>query len=157
MNEQEEIFLRRAIQLAKEAREKGQEPFGAVLVKKNEIVAEGGNQIYTLSDPTAHAENALIRDYCQKHKIMNLEGHVLYCSTEPCMLCSGAVFWARISKIVFSLSQEMLHKISGGSTKTDCRTLLKPHPWIEIVGPALSEEGLKVFEGYQFKKIPSKI
>ncbi len=149
MNEVDATFLRRAIQLAKEAREKGQEPFGAVLVKNNEIMAEGGNQIYALSDPTAHAENALIREYCQKHKIMNLEGYSLYCSTEPCMLCCGAVFWARISKVVFSVSQKMLGNITG-STKTDCRTLLKSHPWIEIVGPALGEEGLKVFEGYQF-------
>ncbi len=151
MNEQDEMFLRRAIQLAKEARKKGQEPFGAVLVKDNKIMAEGGNQIYALSDPTAHAENALIRDYCQKHKIMNLEGYILYCSTEPCMLCSGAVFWTRISRIVFSVSQKMLGNITG-STKTDCRTLLKHHPWIEIIGPALNEEGLKVFEGYQFGK-----
>ncbi len=150
MNERDEFFLRRAIQLAKAARENGQEPFGAVLVKDYELMAEGGNQIYALSDPTAHAENALIRDYCQKHKIMNLEGYHLYCSTEPCMLCAGAVFWARVSKIVFSVSQEMLQKISGGSTKTDCRTLLQPHPWIEILGPMLSEEGLKVFDGYQF-------
>ncbi len=149
MDQRDEIFLRRAIQLAKEAREKGQEPFGAVLMKNNEIVAEEGNQIYALSDPTAHAENTLIRDYCQKHQIMNLEGYGLYCSTEPCMLCCGAVFWAHISKVVFSVSQRMLGKITG-STKTDCRTLLKAHSWIEIVGPTLSEEGLKVFEGYQF-------
>ncbi len=150
MNEQDEAFLRRAIQLAKEARDKGQEPFGAVLVKDDRIMAEGGNQIYALSDPTAHAENALIREYCQKHKIMSLEGYSLYCSTEPCMLCTGAVFWSKISRIVFSVAQAMLQKISGGSTKTDCRTLLKSHAWIEIVGPALSAEGLKVFEGYQF-------
>ncbi len=152
MNESDEFFLRRAIQLAKQAREKGQEPFGAVLVKNNEIVAEGENQIFATSDPTAHAENALIREYCQKNKIMNLEGFTLYCSTEPCLLCSGAVFWAKITKIVFSVSQKMLQKISGGSTKTDCRTLFKPHPWIKIIGPALTEEGLKVLEGYQFGK-----
>jgi tRNA(Arg) A34 adenosine deaminase TadA len=152
MNERDEFFLRRAIQLAKQARENGQEPFGAVLVKYNEIVAEGGNQIYATSDPTAHAENALIRDYCQRNKLMNLEGFSLYCSTEPCMLCSGAVFLARITKIVFSVSQKMLQKISGGTTKTDCRTLLKPHQWIEIIGPVLIEEGLKVLEGYQFEK-----
>ena len=152
LNENDESFLRRAIQLAQQARENGQEPFGAVLVKNNEIVAEGENQIYATSDPTAHAENILIRDYCQKNKIMNLEGFSLYCSTEPCMLCSGAVFWAKITKIVFSVSQKMLQKISGGSTKTNCRTLLKPHPWIEIIGPLLIEEGLKVLEGYQFGK-----
>jgi tRNA(Arg) A34 adenosine deaminase TadA len=150
LNEKDKVFLKHAIQLAKQARDNGQEPFGAVLVKNNDIVAEGGNQIYATSDPTAHAENALIRDYCQRNKIMNLEEFTLYCSTEPCMLCSGAIFWARITKVVFSVPQEMLQKISGGSTKTDCRTLLKPHPWIEIVGPALIEEGLKVLEGYQF-------
>ena len=153
MNEKDEFFLRRAIQLAKQARENGQEPFGAVLVKKNEIVAEGGNQIYATSDPTAHAENALIRDYCQRNKLMNLEGYSLYCSTEPCMLCSGAALYARITKIVFSVSQKMLQKISGGTPKTDCRTLLKPHQRIEIIGQALIEGGLKVLEGYQFKKL----
>jgi len=153
MNERDEFFLRRAIQLAKQARDNGQEPFGAVLVKNNEIVAEGGNQIYATSDPTAHAENALIRDYCQRNKLMNLEGFSLYCSTEPCMLCSGAVLWARITKIVFSVSQKMLQKISGGTTKKGCRTLLKPYQWIKMIGPALIDEGLKVLEGYQFKKL----
>ena len=153
MNERDELFLRRAIQLAKQAREDGQEPFGAVLVKNDEIVAEGGNQIYATSDPTAHAENALIRNYCQRNKLMNLEGFSLYCSTEPCMLCSGAVLWARITKIVFSVSQKMLQKISGGMIKAGCQTLLKPHQWIEIIGPTLIEEGLKVLEGYQFKKL----
>ena len=50
------------------------------------------------------------------------------------------------------LIEKMLQKIHGGSTKIDCRTLLKPHPWIEIIGPVLIEEGLKVLEGYQFGK-----
>jgi guanine deaminase len=143
-------FLRRAIQLAKIAREQGQEPFGAVLVKNNDIILESTNKIYELSDPTAHAELNLIREFCQKNNLMKLDGFTLYCSTEPCMMCSGAILYSKISKGVFSVSQDMLHKISGGSKKTNCRDILKSQSRLKFIGPELIEEGIKVFEGYTF-------
>jgi tRNA(Arg) A34 adenosine deaminase TadA len=146
------IFLRRAIELSKIAREQGQEPFGAVLVKDNQIVHESINKIYLQMDPTAHAENSLIREFCQKNKTMNLAGFTLYCSTEPCMMCLGAILRVKISRVVFSITQENLHKISGGSRKIDYKDLINSQVPIEFAGPMIIEEGLKVFEGYTFGK-----
>lgn len=145
-------FLRRAIELAKIAREQGQEPFGAVLVKNNEIIHESINKIYIEMDPTAHAENTLIREFCKKNKIMNLSGYAIYCSTEPCMMCLGAILRVKISKVVFSITQDMLHKLSGGSRKIDYKDLINSQIPLEFVGPMLVDEGIKVFEGYKFGK-----
>lgn len=145
-------FLRRAIELAKNARAQGQEPFGAVLVKDNQIVHESINKIYFQMDPTAHAENSLIREFCQQNRTMNLSGYTLYCSTEPCMMCLGAILRVKISKVVFSITQDMLHNLSGGSRKIDYKDLINAQIPLEFQGPMLVDEGIKVFEGYKFGK-----
>lgn len=152
MDPKEIELLRKAISLAHLARKSGQEPFGAVLAKNGNIMAEGMNQIYKLSDPTAHAENLLIRTFCQQQKTMNLKEYTLYCSAEPCFMCIGAIYWAKISRVVFSISQEQLHAISGGSKKPDTRIWIKSNSGIELIGPELVEEGRAVFDGFEFKK-----
>jgi tRNA(Arg) A34 adenosine deaminase TadA len=152
MDEKDLDLLRKAISLAQSARKQGQEPFGAVLAKDGKIMAEGINEVYALSDPTAHAENLLIRTFCQKQKTMNLKGYTLYCSAEPCFMCIGAIYWAKISKVIYSISQDHLHQISGGSEKPDTRMWIKSNSGIEVIGPELVEEGRSVFNGFQFKK-----
>jgi len=149
----ENDFLRRAIELARIARDKGQEPFGAVLVRDEKIVGESYNKIYELSDPTAHAEINLIKEFCQSHGTMKLEGYTIFCRTEPCIMCCGAILLSKISRLVFSVPQEKLHAISGGKKKPDYRTLLgNSNSNIEIVGSLLLEEGLLVFQNYTFRK-----
>ena len=100
-------WLERAVALAWEARERGDHPFGALLVLPDGGVLEARNSVVTGADPTGHAETNLVRK-AGKAKRANLAGSVLYTSTEPCAMCAGAIYWAGIGRVVFALSEEGL-------------------------------------------------
>ncbi len=147
----DERFLRRAIALAGQARDGGADPFGAVLVVDDTIVQEASDQSVALSDPTQHAELCAISAYCRRTRLFALDGYTLYASTEPCAMCAGAIHWARLSRLVFSVSQYMLQQFSGGHPKVPAATIVQAtHRRIEVVGPLLSDEGLAVLNGYAF-------
>lgn len=103
MTEQDEFFMRRAIELAQIGVDRGAGgPFGAVIVKNGEIIGEGYNQVTSTDDPTAHAEIVAIRNACAKLKSFQLDECVLYTSCEPCPMCLGAIYWARPARIFFA-------------------------------------------------------
>jgi len=105
MGDQE--YLRQAIQLAAEHSADGRNgPFGAVLVRNGEVVGRGWNRVVELSDPTAHAEILAIRDACRRLRTHDLRDCVLYTSCEPCPMCLSAIYWARITRLVFAASAE---------------------------------------------------
>ena len=81
-------------------------PFGAVIVKNGEIVAEGFNNVTSSNDPTAHAEITAIRNACKKLNTFDLSGCELYTSCEPCPMCLSAIYWARIDKIYYANTKE---------------------------------------------------
>lgn len=92
-----------AINLANQAIEvKNGGPFGAVVVRDNEIVGRGRNQVTINNDPTAHAEVNAIRDACANLNTFKLDACVIYTSCEPCPMCFGAITWARIEKIYYA-------------------------------------------------------
>ena len=100
-------FMRRAIALADASvatLEGG--PFGAVIVRDGRIVGKGANRVTTDHDPTAHAEIVAIRDACRTLSTFSLEGCVIYTSCEPCPMCLAAIYWARISAIVYGNNRE---------------------------------------------------
>jgi tRNA(adenine34) deaminase len=97
----DEGFMRKALELARRAQSEGEVPVGAVLVMENEIVGEGWNRPISASDPTAHAEIQAMRAAAQKMKNYRLTGATLYVTLEPCDMCVGAMFHARVSKAVF--------------------------------------------------------
>ncbi len=131
----DEKYIRMAIDLAFQARVNGNEPFGAVLVKDDEVMHTNENDIRTKTDNTRHAELGLISDYCQKEGIANLEGYSLYSSAEPCFMCSGAIYWSKISKLVYSVPQVDLMKFSGGTKKLLCSDIVNSgNRNIEIIG-----------------------
>ena len=100
------VFLRRALELAEigVSRADGG-PFGALIVKNDQIVSEGWNTVITDSDPTAHAEVNVIRLACKKLGHFHLAGCTLYASSEPCPMCLSAAYWARVDRIVFANSR----------------------------------------------------
>ncbi len=151
MQEQDEFFLRRAIALAQENRRRGFDPFGAVLVLREQIVHEGGERSVEYSDPTYHAELSVISEYCRAQHLFSLEGYTLYSSTEPCLMCTGAIHWSHISRVVFSVSQAQLQQLSAGRTKPTCASLLNSDR-VDVGGPLLSDEGLVVFKGFHFSR-----
>lgn len=101
--EKHEEFMRHAITLSKQNVEKGLGgPFGAVIVKDGEIVAQSANMVTANNDPTAHAEVSVIRLACEKLNSFSLAGCVIYTSCEPCPMCLGAIYWARLDKMYYA-------------------------------------------------------
>ncbi len=99
-------FMRRAISLAERSIENGGGPFGAVVVHQGNIIAEGSNQVTNDLDPTAHAEVQAIRGACQALGRFSLEGCTIYTSCEPCPMCLGAIYWARLDRIVYANNRD---------------------------------------------------
>ncbi|WP_214071562.1 nucleoside deaminase [Mucilaginibacter sp. dw_454] len=98
-----EKFMRMAIELSENSVIQGKGgPFGAVIVKDGEVVAGSANMVVPNNDPTAHAEVSAIRLACQKLGDFNLSGCVIYTSCEPCPMCLGAIYWARLDKIYYA-------------------------------------------------------
>ncbi len=93
--------MQRAFQNAKLAQEKGEVPVGAVLVRDNQLIAEGYNQPISGCDPTLHAEIVALRAGAQKQKNYRLPGCTLYVTLEPCAMCAGAINHARLSRLVY--------------------------------------------------------
>ena len=108
----EQDFMRRAIAISAEMMRalKGG-PFGAVVVKDGEIIAEGHNRVTSSNDPTAHAEVVAIREACQKLETFNLEGCEIYTSCEPCPMCLSAIYWARLDRIYYANTREDAAKV----------------------------------------------
>lgn len=149
--EQDNKFMRMAIEMANENIKNGGGPFGAVVVCNGEVVGSGANQVTNHNDPTAHAEVLAIRDASQKLKRFDLSDCVLYTSCEPCPMCLGAIYWARIQKVFF------------GNTRKDAASIgfdddFIYHELSQPIGkrsvlmePLLGEEAIKTFRIWDIK------
>lgn len=142
-------FMRRAIELSKKAVEHGNEPFGAVLVKDGEIVFENENQIYTRHDPTFHGEAGLIREFCAQTGITDLSDYTLYTSCEPCFMCSGAMVWVKLGRLVYGASNIELENILGNEG-CNCSKMVFDHSFWkpEVTSGVLKEEALVILRDY---------
>ena len=98
-------FMRQAIQLAMDNIKNGGGPFGAVIVKDGEVIATGVNRVTANNDPTAHAEVTAIRQACEKLGTFSLEGCDIYASCEPCPMCLGAIYWARLDHLYYGANK----------------------------------------------------
>ena len=99
--------MRHAIALSRRGMEGGAGgPFGAVVVKDGQVIAEGWNQVTSTNDPTAHAEVVAIRRACTALGRFDLRGAVLYTSCEPCPMCLSAAYWARLDAVVFGNARD---------------------------------------------------
>ncbi|GAA4308891.1 guanine deaminase [Compostibacter hankyongensis] len=103
MGKREAHFMQLAIDLALEGMQQGKGgPFGAIVVKGDEIIGRGANQVPATSDPTAHAEVVAIREACRKLGTFELSGCEIYTSCEPCPMCLGAIYWARPDRVYYA-------------------------------------------------------
>src|SRR6266478_9409894 len=146
------LFMARAIQLAVENVRSGQGgPFGAVVVKDGNIIAEGANQVTVDHDPTAHAEVLAIRQACRKLGLFELKGCELYTSCEPCPMCLGAIYWTRLSRVYFgSLAADASQ--AGFDDSFIYREIAQPHSERGIpMTQLMREEGLAAFQAWQEK------
>ena len=126
----DEPFMRRALELAGRAAQEGEVPVGAVLVLEGEIVGEGWNRPIAAADPTAHAEVQALRAAAAKLKNYRLTGATLYVTLEPCDMCVGAMFHARIARAVYGATdpKKLVLKnklaLEGGVLAQECGAVL---------------------------------
>ena len=122
--------MRRALELAKQARAEGEVPIGALVVLKDEIVGEGWNRPIASADPTAHAEIQAMRAAAKKLDNYRLSGATLYVTLEPCDMCVGAMFHARIARAVYGATDPkklvLKNKVAlqGGVLAAECGAML---------------------------------
>jgi tRNA(adenine34) deaminase len=149
-------FMRSALELAREARRRGEVPVGAVVVRDGAIVGEGFNQPIGSCDPTAHAEIVALRDAASRAGNYRLSGADLYVTIEPCQMCVGAMVHARIARVVYGAPEpkagaiasamcahehpSLNHRLQavGGVLEEDCRALMQAF-FRELRGPEPDE------------------
>ena len=100
-----DVLMKEAIKLSIKNTENEGGPFGAVITKNGEIVSKSVNRVTKDNDPTAHAEILAIREAAKQLKTFDLSGCIIYCSCEPCPMCLGAIYWARIDKIYYACNR----------------------------------------------------
>lgn len=143
MDSTDDSFMRRALELAQRAGRDGEVPVGALVVLDGEIAGEGWNRPISAADATSHAEIEAIRAACRAMNNYRLSGATLYVTLEPCAMCVGAIFHARIARVVYGapdpktgaagsvvnlFAQERLNHhaaVQGGVLAEECGALLR--------------------------------
>jgi tRNA(Arg) A34 adenosine deaminase TadA len=147
-----EILIQRAYELAIAAVENGNHPFGALLASgptRQDIVIESMNTVHTNNDVTRHAEMELLRKASKQLGAEKMAELTLYTSTEPCAMCTGAIYWSTVSRVVFGCSAALLGEIAGDSFTIPCREIIASGERdIEVVGPILESQGAAVHKSY---------
>jgi tRNA(adenine34) deaminase len=139
--------LRAAIAASREARARGDMPFGAVLVKDGLALLTALNNQNSARDCTGHAEAVLVREAQRTLGDAALQGATVYASGEPCAMCAGAMFWAGISRVVYAASAPVMDDALGGRTLgVRCTEVLaRAQPPVRVDGPLLEEEAAAVY------------
>jgi tRNA(Arg) A34 adenosine deaminase TadA len=144
-----------AIELARRARERGNHPFGALLVdEKGTVLLEAENTVRSDRDVTAHAETNLIRMATNRFDKEFLAQCTLYTSTEPCAMCAGAIYWGNVRRVVFALSEEEIRRISEGNPENFQIAISAEEIFargdheVEVSGPHLLEQARAVHDDF---------
>jgi len=146
-------FIRRAYEIARDAVANGNRPYAALLVHEGKILAEDRNTVNKTGDITKHAESGLLALATQKFSRDVLSQSTLYASGEPCLMCRGAINWARLSRLVYGSSASQTNKVYGRSSRgiPIKETFERTNPNLTLVGPVLEEEGLKIHIDFSSK------
>lgn len=141
-----EKFMREAIKLSIESVKNGGGPFGAVVVKDGNIVAASSNSVTQDNDPTAHAEVNAIRKAAKIMGTFDLNGCVVYSSCEPCPMCLGAIYWAKIDRLYFANNKTDAKDI-GFDDSFIYDEIEKPYEKRKMkIGMLLRDEALQAFK-----------
>ncbi|MFZ0734805.1 MAG: nucleoside deaminase [Candidatus Sulfotelmatobacter sp.] len=130
-------------------------PFGSVIVKDGKMIAEGANRVTAMNDPTAHAEVCAIREACARLGVFELSGCEIYTSCEPCPMCLGAIYWARLARVYFAslasdaskigFDDSFIYREIGQNVRKRSISMI----------PMMRERALAAFQAWQEK--PNKI
>lgn len=147
-----EELMRKAIELSIENIANGGGPFGAVIAKDGEIVATGVNRVTASCDPTAHAEVSAIREAAARLGTFNLHGYEIYTSCEPCPMCLGAIYWARLDKVYYGNNKTDAKRIGFDDSFIYDELSLNPADRKLPLVVMLPEEAIKGFEEWAKKE-----
>ena len=137
--------MRAALELAREARERGEVPVGAVLVMDGEIVGRGFNQPVGLNDPTAHAEIVALRQAGQETGNYRLPGSTMYVTIEPCQMCVGAMVHARVARVVYGTPEPKAGAIESAMRAHEHPSL---NHRLEVTGRVLEDDCREVIQSF---------
>jgi tRNA(Arg) A34 adenosine deaminase TadA len=150
----DEKFLRHSFEVARRAHEDGNYPFGAVLVSGlGQVLLEVEDGFMPDRDRTGHAERLLATQACKKLAPNVLADCTIYCSTEPCAMCAGAIYWTGIGRVVYGLSERRLKQIIGHhdvspTLDLPCRSVFAAgQRRVDVVGPMLEDEAAALHDG----------
>jgi tRNA(Arg) A34 adenosine deaminase TadA len=155
LDERDGRYLRQAIAWSRTGRERGNRPFGAVVVSAGgEVLGEAWCNTSETGDCTGHAETNVVRQLSPRVERDTLARATLYSSAEPCVMCAGAIFWSNIGRVVYGIDAVRLRVFRGEraeqrDAELSCRDVFaaSPHP-IECIGPALVDEASEVHVGF---------
>jgi tRNA(Arg) A34 adenosine deaminase TadA len=148
MNDDEK-YLRIAFALARDAVKHGNQPFGALIMLKGEIITQAESTKITTQDITRHAELTVATRAAMFLNKEELSQCTLYTSTEPCAMCTGAIYWSGIGRLVYGCPNDDLGRISGDNIGISSREILsRCTRAVEVVGPLLRKEAVKIHEAY---------
>jgi len=141
----DEEFMSAALVLAREARERGEVPVGAVIVIDGEIMGRGFNQPVSRNDPTAHAEIVALREAGRQMGNYRLPGSTMYVTIEPCQMCVGAMVHARVGRVVYGTPEPKAGAIESAMRAHEHPSL---NHRLEVTGRVLEEECRDVIQGF---------
>lgn len=150
--EEQQAFMEAAIALSFEAMRLGKGgPYGAVVVQDGKIIGRGMNEVTSTNDPTAHAELIAIREACAHLGSWHLEGCELYTSCEPCPMCMGAIYWARLDRVYYGNTKEVAAGF-GFNSQIFYDELALPREERQItMVPLMADEAVAAFEEWEAK------
>lgn len=143
----DEHFMRKALDQARQALEMGEVPIGAVIVSKDQIIARGYNQVELLKDCTAHAEMLALSAAFAGMGTKYLPEATLYVTLEPCLMCCGALYWSKISRIVYGATDDRngFHRYFSECPEAAGKVL---HPKTRVTQGILQEECLSLLQDF---------
>ncbi len=156
LTSQEQAYLRRAIELAREARADGRHPFGSLVVDaEGVVVVESRNNVPPpAGDPTQHAELLACAAAAKLRTRAQLASSTLFTSTEPCAMCAGAIYWTGIGRVIYALAEKELLRFTGNDDANPtldlpCRVVFAGgQRRTEVAGPYLEDEAGTVHAGF---------
>ena len=143
--------MREAIKLSAESVQSGGGPFGAVIVRDGEIIARGENRVTVCNDPTAHAEVSAIREAAARMGTYDLSGCEIYSSCEPCPMCLGAIYWARLDRLYYAGTRADAANVGFDDAHIYEELPLDPSQRELPTQTILREEAQRVFEAWAGK------
>ena len=150
-----EDLLGRGGAIARDARDHGNHPFGALLTDaEGHVLLRAENTVVTERDATGHAETNLVRRATAEYSPGRLSDAIIYTSTEPCAMCAGAIYWSGIGSVVFALAETALHELTGDDPENPtlalpCREVFAAgRRAISVLGPFDLRQAREVHEGF---------